>query len=85
MEQVSAVSVAASAQDLANFVLPVGSATQTVTVEATATPIASVDSSVSTRMIAEPAAAKATLPLFEITTAEGEHWVSADGQTWKHK
>jgi hypothetical protein len=85
MEQVSAVSVAASAQDLANFVLPVGSATQTVTVEATAMPIASVDSPVSTKKIAEPPAAKTTLPLFEITTAEGDHWVSVDGQTWKHK
>jgi hypothetical protein len=86
VEQVSAVSVAASTQDLANFVLPVGSATQTVTVEATAMPVIPlVGSSVSTRKIAGPPAAKPTLPHFEITTEDGDHWVSADGQSWKHK
>lgn len=85
-EQVSTVSVAASAQGLANFTLPVGSAAQTVAVEATPVPIPLDDSSsISKKKIAEPSATSASLPLFEITTEEGNHWISSDGQTWKRK
>ena len=84
-EQVSAVNVAASAQSLASFTLPVGSATETVEVQATSMPIPLADASITTKKIAELPAASATLLLFEITTEDGNQWTSNDGQTWKHK
>lgn len=81
-EQVSAVNVASSEQGLANFALPIGSTSETVTVEATALPL--VELPTTNREIAEPSIIKPP-PLFEITTEDGNHWISVDGQTWKPK
>jgi hypothetical protein len=81
-EQVLSVSVTSSEQGLANFTLPIGAAAETVTVEAAPVPL--VELSTTNRKIAEPSVIK-SLPLFEITTEDGNQWTSNDGQTWKHK
>jgi hypothetical protein len=81
-EQMLSVSVTSSEQGLANFTLPIGSAAETVTVEAAPVPL--VELPTTNRKIAEPSAIK-SLPLFEITTEDGNKWTSNDGQAWKHK
>jgi protocatechuate 3,4-dioxygenase beta subunit len=65
--------VAASQQAVADATLRVGSAAQTVTVEASPA-----------KLTAKPAPGQ-TLSRFELTTDDGERWISTDGQTWAHK
>ena len=77
--QQTPVTLIASQQASLNFVLPVGQASQSVTVEAAASPSPSLP--VARKMIAKPPS-----PIrFEITTDTGEHWTSTDGQIWTHK
>jgi hypothetical protein len=78
-----AVTVAASQQTTANVTLPIGQAAETVTVYASAEPLATL--SVAKKVPGPPPAVIQALPLFEITTDTGEHWTSADGKTWQHK
>jgi hypothetical protein len=85
-EQVSAVSVTTLEHGPANFILPIGQASETVAVEATPVPpIPLAGSSVTNKKVAGSSTVGAMLPLFEITTENGDHWTSPDGQTWKHK
>jgi len=67
----TSVDLASSRQSTADFKLSVGAATSSVEVTAEAVSI--------------PVDAVNALPVFEITTDTGAHWISADGQTWKHK
>jgi Carboxypeptidase regulatory-like domain len=77
--QQTPVTLIASQQTALNFILSVGRASQSVTVEAAASPSPSLP--VVRKMIAKPPS-----PIrFEITTDAGEHWTSTDGQIWTHK
>lgn len=79
-----AVTVAASQQAMANLTLQVGQAAETVTVDASAKPLATP--SLAKKKAPEPqSVATGFLTLFEITTDTGDHWTSVDGQTWKRK
>jgi hypothetical protein len=78
-----AVTLAASQQSLANLILPVGQAAETVTVEASSMP--SVVQSLTRKKTEGRPATNPSLPVFEITTDAGDRWTSTDGQTWKHK
>jgi hypothetical protein len=78
-----AVTLTASQQSLANLTLPVGQAAETVTVEASSMPLA--EEPVVAKKAKSRPAANPSPPVFEITTDTGEHWISTDGQTWKHK
>jgi hypothetical protein len=82
-EAVSTLNVAVSEPLLANFTLDVGATTETVEVQASPISLAEIPSSVNGMLLSS--ANDTALPVFEITTAEGEHWTSADGQTWKRK
>ena len=71
--------VAPAQQAVADVRLRVGSASQTVSVEAAAAPTADLAAN------ASPVAKSPdtqTLSRFEITTDDGEHWMSTDGQSW---
>jgi Carboxypeptidase regulatory-like domain len=74
--------VAPSLQAVADATLRVGSAAQTVNIEAS--PAASDTASASTKGAFKPAASR-TLSHFELTTDDGERWMSADGQSWVRK
>jgi large repetitive protein len=77
--QQTPVTLIASQQTALNFILSVGQVSQSVTVEAAASPSPSLP--VVRKMIA-----KSPSPTrFEITTDTGEHWTSTDGQIWMHK
>ena len=81
------MTVAAAQQNQANLTLNVGAVSETVTVEAAA-PMAMAAPSAAPRNLkkAVPAAAvKAAVPVFEITTDNGDRWTSADGKTWIQK
>jgi len=71
-----AVAVTAGRSTVADLSLTVGSASETVTVEAESTNL--------TEANADRKAAKKIQPtqIFEITTDTGERWTSADGVTW---
>jgi hypothetical protein len=79
-----AVTVAGSQQSVANLTLQVGQAAETVTVDASAKPLATPLSAKKKAPEPQPRATR-LLPLFEITTDAGDHWTSVDGQTWKRK
>ncbi len=71
--------VAPAQQAVADVRLRVGSASQTVSVEASAAPTADLAAN------ASPVAKSPdtqTLSRFELTTDDGEHWMSTDGQSW---
>ncbi|MFZ0302338.1 MAG: carboxypeptidase regulatory-like domain-containing protein [Terracidiphilus sp.] len=82
------VAVTASNENVANFTLRVGAATQTVTVES---PQASVELNTAPELNAarkveaapKEKAQPVSAPLFEIVTDKGVHWVSADGISWQ--
>lgn len=78
------VAVTASKENVANFTLRVGAASQTVTVEASQ---ASAELKAAPRPQTVPMekARQAPAPLFEIVTDKGVHWASADGLTWQPK
>jgi hypothetical protein len=77
------VSISASQQNLANFTLIVGNATQTVSVEAAAEP--RVTLSVPKKKDAARTSANQQQAVFEMTTDTGDRWTSADGHIWKHQ
>jgi uncharacterized surface anchored protein len=87
-KQSSPIEVAASQQTSADVTLQVGTASQTVEVEASSSPIATESPNVSQSIDAK----KASEPLagpnashFELTTDTGDRWTSIDGQIWKHE
>ncbi len=71
--------VVPSQQTVADVMLRVGSAAQTVTVQSSADALDT--SSAGTNQAVKPRAGQ-TLSRFELTTDEGERWTSTDGQTW---
>ena len=78
------VTVAGSQQSVANVILEVGQAAETVTVEASAGPV--ITPSIEKKKAAgRPPVTAGPLPLFEITTDTGDHWTSVDGLTWTRK
>jgi Carboxypeptidase regulatory-like domain/Putative zinc-finger len=79
----SKVAVTDSKENLANFTLRVGAATETVTVEASG---ALDELKTAQKLKAAPTDKKARpapTPLFEIVTDKGVHWSSADGISWQ--
>jgi protocatechuate 3,4-dioxygenase beta subunit len=79
----SKVAVTASKENLANFTLRVGAATETVTVEASASEdLKTAPNLKAAHMDKER---QASVPLFEIVTDKGVHWSSADGLNWQPK
>lgn len=82
------IEVAASQQTSADVTLQVGSASQTVEVQASPSPIAtespSVTQSIDAKRSSEPPAGP-NASHFELTTDTGDRWTSVDGQIWKHE
>jgi hypothetical protein len=74
--------VAPSQQAVADAMLRAGSAAQTVAIEAS--PGSLDNPPVNANLVATPTAAQ-TLSRFELTTDDGERWISTDGQSWAHK
>jgi len=74
-----ATEVAPSQQAVADVTLRVGSAAQSVTVEASANP--TENSPTNANLTAQPPAIE-TPSRFELTTEDGERWMSTDGQSW---
>jgi hypothetical protein len=68
-------------QAVADVTLRVGSASQTVAVEAQASPFALESSPASANVKAKPDDSQ-TLSRFELTTDAGERWISTDGEKW---
>jgi hypothetical protein len=81
-KQSFAIEVAPSQQAVADTTLRVGSASQTVNVQAS--PAALDTSSAEENQALKPAVSQ-PLSRFELTTDDGEHWTSTDGQTWIRK
>jgi len=80
LTQSVAAEVTASQQAVADITLRVGSASQTVTVEAS--PAVPLDRpSAGADLSANPP----TLSRFVLTTDDGEHWTSTDGQSWSRE
>jgi hypothetical protein len=71
--------VAPAQQAVADVRLRVGSASQTVTVEASPAPTADLATNASP---VSKSPDTQTLSRFELTTDDGEHWMSTDGQSW---
>ncbi len=78
-KQSFATEVAPSQQAVADARLRVGSAAQTVAIEAS--PAAAETLSADANQAAKPALGQPT-SRFELTTDDGEHWTSTDGQSW---
>ena len=74
-----ATELASSQQAVADAMLRVGSAAQTVDIQASPAPL---DTSSAKRNQALKPAIGRTWPRFELTTDDGERWTSADGQSW---
>jgi hypothetical protein len=74
-----AAEVAPAQQAVADVTLRVGSAAQTVTVQASPGPL---DSTLETAKPATTLSVSRTLSRFELTTDDGERWTSIDGQSW---
>jgi Carboxypeptidase regulatory-like domain/Putative zinc-finger len=68
-----------SQQAVADATLRVGSAAQTVAIEASPAP---ADTAGGRENQALKPAVGQTMSRFELTTDEGEHWTSSDGQSW---
>jgi hypothetical protein len=81
-KQSFATEVAPSQLAVADATLRVGSAAQTVNIQAS--PATLDASSVEENQALKPAVAQPT-SRFELTTDDGEHWTSTDGQSWSHK
>jgi hypothetical protein len=71
--------VAPAQQAVADVRLRVGSASQTVAVEAS--PALPEDMAANATLMARSPVSQ-TLSRFELTTDDGEHWMSTDGQSW---
>ncbi len=81
-KQSFATDVAPSQQAVADATLRVGSAAQTVAIEAS--PAVAVASSANKNQALKAAIGQPT-SRFELTTDDGEHWTSLDGQSWTRK
>ena len=80
--QLFAAELAPAQQAVADVILGVGSAAETVTIQ---TSPGSLDSPrVNANLTAKPPASQ-TRSRFELTTDGGERWTSIDGQTWVHE
>jgi len=80
--QLFAAELAPAQQAVADVILRVGSAAQTVTIHALP---GSLDSPrVNANLAAKPRVSQ-TLSRFELTTDDGERWTSTDGQNWAHE
>jgi len=79
--RLSDVAVTASNENVANVTLPVGTESESVTVEASEAPVEPMDAmkSKTERM----AKTRGPAALFEIVTDKGVHWGSADGVSWR--
>jgi hypothetical protein len=77
-----AAEVAAAQQAVADITLRPGSAAQTVSIEASP---ALPDTSSAGANQAIKSAVGQPLSRFELTTDDGEHWTSTDGQSWTRK
>jgi len=73
--------VAPAQQAVADVTLRVGVASQTVAVQAQASPFALESSAADANPTAKPADSQ-TLSRFELTTDDGERWTSTDGESW---
>ena len=71
--------VAPAQQAVADVRLRVGSASQTVAVDASSVPLETLP--VNANLMAKSPETQ-TLSHFELTTDDGEHWMSTDGQSW---
>jgi Carboxypeptidase regulatory-like domain/Putative zinc-finger len=71
--------VAPTQQAVADVKLRVGSASQTVSVDASSVPLENLP--VNADLAAKPKDTQ-TLSRFELTTDDGERWMSTDGQSW---
>jgi uncharacterized surface anchored protein len=80
-KQQLAVRVVASQQNHANLTLTVGHASETVTVEDAASAVALAAPRAALKKT-PASAAKPPIAVFEITTDNGERWISPDGKTW---
>ena len=77
-KELAGIAVPASGQATANLALPIGAASQSVTVQA-----ASAEIDTLSNADAKSAAAIQPAPVFAITTDNGDRWTSTDGVTWK--
>jgi hypothetical protein len=71
--------VAPAQQAVADVKLPVGLTSQTVAVDAAALPLETLPTNANPTPKAN---SSQTLSRFELTTDDGEHWISTDGQSW---
>jgi Carboxypeptidase regulatory-like domain len=76
------IEVAPSQQAVADAMLRVGSAAQTVAIEGSP---GHADTSSAGANHAPQRIADQILSRFELTTDDGERWISTDGQTWAHQ
>jgi Carboxypeptidase regulatory-like domain/Putative zinc-finger len=74
-----AAEVAPAQQAVADVTLRVGSAAESVAVEASTPPLENLP--VNANLTAKPPASQ-TLSRFELTTDDGERWMSTDGHSW---
>lgn len=83
------VKVSAAQPNVANVVLSVGSAAQTVEVQAATPQLETLSPPTSAPTIVSGGPVNslqaAPQPIFEVVTDNGEHWTSPDGMTWKRK
>ena len=77
------IGVVAPAQlAVADVTLRVGSAAQTVAVQASPGPL---DTSFAAAKLTTTPPASQTLSRFELTTDDGDRWTSTDGLNWTHE
>jgi hypothetical protein len=69
---------------VANLTLQVGSASQSVTVNAASADLETAEIA-KKKTAAAPMDALELPAAFEMTTDTGERWTSADGEAWKHE
>ena len=74
------VSLASRAQTVSNFALTIGSASETVEVEASNADLPTLNANQRNTVRMQPRA-----PIFEIATDRNETWVSPDGVTWTRR
>lgn len=78
------IAVNAARSSVANLTLQVGSASQSVTVNAASADLETAETA-KKKTAAAPMDAVEPPAAFEMTTDTGERWTSADGEAWKHE
>jgi hypothetical protein len=71
--------VAPAQQAVADVTLRIGAASQTVAVDASSVPLENLPVNAN---LTATAPGSQTVSRFELTTDDGEHWMSTDGQSW---